>query len=659
MQKNLLPILIFLLISNFLSVLPAQSNEVFLQSTPIFIGEKEFTTKIDKVRVSREPLALVLSGGSARAYAHIGVLRQLEKADIKPDFIVANSMGAIIGLLYASGFSADDIEYIITTVDLNTFFDIVMPLKGGLLSARYFKEALSRLYPERKFDITDSVIPIIVPVEDLISKRQIWFAQGDITKIMTAAFAMSFMMEPVEYVLEDGTVTKLIDSGTIDLGSLSIARTFTSNIILSTALYEPSINLNNPVVVLNRSFSIGKERFLIADYLKMKPYLIRNDVEDFSFMDFAKVTEIIKRGDESTIKFLMSESVIEHDSFSNIDEFDALRLLRHNSALSFCTQIQKGIYPYSQSPVFGVKIRPNLSVIDNPLFLLSEKFSLGAYGFFDYKNFFIRTGMHSNVISHYGADIFARFRTSYGLQVQSSVSYDVPYHDITQGNFYAGLLTSWRIPLIKRSFFTPYAEAEMIGNEVCYPDLLFSRTGVSFDLLEGSSFSFSFNPYYFAQTENMQTIYHGLGLQSFADFHPAPFLGFKLSESFRITPGQKGTIMLPSDNYRGIVSASFSDESSGLVSISQAEVYWYSKNTRLTVMEAFKLEKLKAGIYGDFLCSYSESENNQIKYAYTLGLFTRGTISLSGLASFTLEAGIGWDFNAQKIDASLAFTQFW
>ena len=659
MQKNHLVIFTFLLICNFLSVLPAQSNDVFLQSTPIFIGEEEFTAKIDNVRVSREPLALVLSGGSARAYAHIGVLRQLEAADIKPDFIVANSMGAIIGLLYASGFSADDIEYIITTVDLNTFFDIVMPLKGGLLSARYFEEALSRLYPERKFDILESIIPIIVPVEDLISKRQIWFAQGDITKIMTAAFAMSFMMEPVQYILEDGTKTMLIDSGTIDLGSLSIAKTFTANIILSTALYEPQINLNNPVVVLNRSFSIGKERFLIADYLEMKPFLIRNDVEDFSFMDFTKVTEIIARGDESSKKFLQNESILDHDTYSSIYKFNDIRSLRHNTALDFCRQIQKGMYPYSQSPVFGAKVRPNLSVIDTPFFLLSEKFSLGTYGFFDYRSFFIRAGIHSNVISHYGADIFARFRTSLGLQVQSSVSYDLPYMDITQGNFYAGLLTSWRIPLIKRSFFTPYAEAEMIGNEVCYPQLLFSRAGVSFDLLEGSSAAYSFNPYYFVHTENLQTIYHGFGLQSFFDFRPARFFGFKLSESFRLTPGIEGVRILPADTYRGIMTSSFTDETSRLLSISQAELYWYSKNTKVTAMEAFKLEKIKAGLYADFLCTLSGNELDAVHYAYTLGLFTRGNISLSGLASFTIEAGLGWDFSAQKIDGSLSFTQFW
>src|SRR5690554_440344 len=258
-------------------------DSVWFQSSALFIGEEAFSQKIDKLREEREPLALVLSGGSARAYAHIGVLRELEKANIKPDFIVANSMGAIIGLLYASGFSPDDIEAIVTQVDLNSFFDIVFPLRGGILSSRYFLESLSRLFPNKNFDIKDSFIPIIVPTEDLYTKRQVLFAEGEITKIMAASFAMSFMMKPVPYLLESGQNLSLVDSGSIDLGSLKIAKRFTDNIIISTALYDTKLNLNNPVTVLNRTFSIGKERQLVQDILDFEPHLIRNDVEQFSF----------------------------------------------------------------------------------------------------------------------------------------------------------------------------------------------------------------------------------------------------------------------------------------------------------------------------------------------------------------------------------------
>jgi NTE family protein len=65
-----------------------------------------FSSKMEAIKaLGREPLGLVLAGGSARAYAYIGMLEVLEERGIYPDFIVANSMGAIIGLLYAAGLS--------------------------------------------------------------------------------------------------------------------------------------------------------------------------------------------------------------------------------------------------------------------------------------------------------------------------------------------------------------------------------------------------------------------------------------------------------------------------------------------------------------------------------------------------------------------------
>jgi NTE family protein len=62
--------------------------------------------------VSRPKIALVLSGGGAKGFAHIGVLKVLEKEGIPIDIIVGTSMGAVVGGLYAIGYSADEIEYI-------------------------------------------------------------------------------------------------------------------------------------------------------------------------------------------------------------------------------------------------------------------------------------------------------------------------------------------------------------------------------------------------------------------------------------------------------------------------------------------------------------------------------------------------------------------
>ena len=63
----------------------------------------------------RPHLALVLSGGGARGAAHVGVLKVLEEMHVRPDIVVGTSMGAIIGGLYAAGYSPDEIEDLIKT----------------------------------------------------------------------------------------------------------------------------------------------------------------------------------------------------------------------------------------------------------------------------------------------------------------------------------------------------------------------------------------------------------------------------------------------------------------------------------------------------------------------------------------------------------------
>jgi len=75
-------------------------------------------------------VGLVLSGGGAKGFAHIGVLKELEKAGVQIDYIAGTSMGAIIGGLYASGYSATQIEKIITETDFFTLLQDIYPRRS-------------------------------------------------------------------------------------------------------------------------------------------------------------------------------------------------------------------------------------------------------------------------------------------------------------------------------------------------------------------------------------------------------------------------------------------------------------------------------------------------------------------------------------------------
>src|SRR3954465_8527021 len=72
--------------------------------------------------------ALVLSGGGAKGIAHIGVLRVLDSLGIRPDLIVGTSMGAVVGALYASGYSGRELDSLARVVPIAALFRTYQPL---------------------------------------------------------------------------------------------------------------------------------------------------------------------------------------------------------------------------------------------------------------------------------------------------------------------------------------------------------------------------------------------------------------------------------------------------------------------------------------------------------------------------------------------------
>jgi NTE family protein len=83
---------------------------VWRASTPISYAAADAPTSTGATRNKTPRLALVLSSGGGRGYAHVGVLKVLDEAGIKPDLIVGTSVGALIGALYAAGVPPAEIE---------------------------------------------------------------------------------------------------------------------------------------------------------------------------------------------------------------------------------------------------------------------------------------------------------------------------------------------------------------------------------------------------------------------------------------------------------------------------------------------------------------------------------------------------------------------
>ena len=85
----------------------------------LFISSLSFAQEV-KNDSTRLKVGVVLSGGGAKGYAHVGALKKIEEAGIKIDYIGGTSMGAIIGGLYAAGYTPDELEKIMHQLDISS-----------------------------------------------------------------------------------------------------------------------------------------------------------------------------------------------------------------------------------------------------------------------------------------------------------------------------------------------------------------------------------------------------------------------------------------------------------------------------------------------------------------------------------------------------------
>src|ERR1700720_3431088 len=84
----------------------------------------------------RPRIGLVLSGGGAKGLAHIGILKAIDSAGLKIDYITGTSMGSILGALYAIGYSADSIEQITRHIDWDLLFSSQATMKSMIMEEK-------------------------------------------------------------------------------------------------------------------------------------------------------------------------------------------------------------------------------------------------------------------------------------------------------------------------------------------------------------------------------------------------------------------------------------------------------------------------------------------------------------------------------------------
>ena len=134
---------------------------------------------VASARQERPTVALVLGGGAARGFSHIGLIQALEENGIPIDMIVGTSMGSIVAGLYAGGYSVENIAEVAVHLDASKLLDIPIPLTGGVVDSTGIQVFLDELLGGRTYD--EMPIPFKSVMVDLGTARDVAFSEGKVS----------------------------------------------------------------------------------------------------------------------------------------------------------------------------------------------------------------------------------------------------------------------------------------------------------------------------------------------------------------------------------------------------------------------------------------------------------------------------------------------
>jgi NTE family protein len=274
-------------------------------------------------------LVLVLSGGGARGAAHIGVLKVLEELHVVPDMVVGTSMGSIVGGLYAAGWSPDEIEALLKSVDWNSVFSDgvrrldksfrrrqddrpqMIPTKlrfnglkpyvpPGVLGGQSLELLLRALEMQTtgETDFDRLPIPYRAVAMDIASGEAVVIGSGSLATAMRASMSIPGAFPPVEL---DGR--KLVDGGAAANLPVGVAQKLGAQRVIAVDISSPlageSKQFSSFFSVFSQLNSILTVSNRVADTERLRDsdVLIVPELGDISFVSFDRAAEAVGIGE--------------------------------------------------------------------------------------------------------------------------------------------------------------------------------------------------------------------------------------------------------------------------------------------------------------------------------------------------------------------------
>ena len=245
-----------------------------------------------------QKIGLALAGGAARGYAHVGVLKVLEREGIPIDLIAGTSMGSFVGAYYASGFSAAEIEEMAIATKRRHITSIGFS-KKGLLSTRKITKMLSRDIGNRTFQ--DLTIPLSVVTTELSTGEEVVINTGSVKEAVLASISIAGVFPPKEV---NGRL--LIDGGYVNQVPVSVARNMGADFVIAVVVgywAKKRDKYKNSSQIFIRAIDI-MARKLAAKEEEGADVIIKPDVESESLAAYHKAAFFIEAGEKAAEEVL-------------------------------------------------------------------------------------------------------------------------------------------------------------------------------------------------------------------------------------------------------------------------------------------------------------------------------------------------------------------
>ena len=281
----------------------------------------------------RPGIGLALGGGFARGFAHLGVLKVLQKYNIRVSHIAGSSVGSILGAAYASG---APLERIIETCRTLRFRDIARwrVSRLGLASNQRLAALMERVFGSSQFE--DLKIPLAVVATDLSTGEPVIFTQGNLVDAIRASCAFPGLFEPVEI----GTRC-LADGGLVAPVPTQAARGLGAQTVIGVSVGLQDGHRGAPTnifQVVSRAVGAAQKHQLEL-WERHADLVLRPDVQFLAWDDFARADEAIEAGAAAALRALPRiENLLEKKAEEELPS-DARTVLKKRSQM-WLTEVQ-------------------------------------------------------------------------------------------------------------------------------------------------------------------------------------------------------------------------------------------------------------------------------------------------------------------------------